>query len=61
MKKLKLGIFGFGCVGQGLYSVLNESDNFSAEIQRICIKDPSKDRPIDQGQMTKLRSEWYRT
>ena len=24
-KKLKIGLFGFGCVGQGLYHVLNNS------------------------------------
>lgn len=33
-KKLKLGLFGFGCVGQGLYHVLNETHGVKAEIKK---------------------------
>lgn len=51
-KKLKLGIFGFGVVGQGLYHVLEETKGIKAEIQRICVKDPNKNRPIDTSYFT---------
>jgi hypothetical protein len=38
-KKLKIGLFGFGCVGQGLYYVLNNSTGFKADIVKIAVKD----------------------
>ncbi len=51
-KNLKLGIFGFGVVGQGLYHVLEETKGIKAEIQRICVKDPGKKRPLDLSYFT---------
>lgn len=45
-KKLKLGLFGFGCVGQGLYGVLHKTQGVKAEIKKICIKQRNKIRPI---------------
>jgi homoserine dehydrogenase len=47
-KKLKLGLFGFGCVGQGLYHVLQETHGVKAEIKKICVKHKNKPRPIDE-------------
>ena len=47
MKNIKIGLFGFGCVGQGLYETLNNSKNFSGEIKKICIKNPDKARKLD--------------
>ncbi len=46
MKNIKIGLFGFGCVGQGLYETLNSSKNFAGEISRICIKNPNKARKL---------------
>lgn len=46
MKNLTLGIFGFGCVGQGLWKVLHETKGIRADIKKICIKHPEKQRPI---------------
>ncbi len=43
-KHLKLGVFGFGCVGQGLYHVLNETHGIKAEIKKICVKNKNKSR-----------------
>lgn len=43
---MKIGLFGFGCVGQGLWKVLHETKGVRAEIQRICIKHAEKERPI---------------
>lgn len=43
-KKLTLGIFGFGVVGEGLYKVLNLTPTLNANIKRVCIKHPGKKR-----------------
>ena len=45
-KNLKLGIFGFGVVGQGLYHVLEETKGIKAEILKICVKNPDKKRSL---------------
>jgi homoserine dehydrogenase len=44
--KLTIGLFGFGTVGQGLYTVLQNSRSVDACIKRICIKNPDKQRSI---------------
>ena len=41
-KNLKLGLFGFGVVGQGLYHVLHETKGLKAEIKKICVKTKNK-------------------
>jgi homoserine dehydrogenase len=51
-KKLKLGLFGFGCVGQGLYHVLNETHGVKAEIKKICVKNRNKPRIVDASYFT---------
>lgn len=43
-KSLRLGLFGFGCVGQGLYHVLEETQGIKAEIKKICVKHREKKR-----------------
>lgn len=45
-KKIKIGLFGFGCVGGGLYEVLNQTSLLDAEIVKIVVKDKSKKRSI---------------
>ena len=45
-KKISIGLFGFGCVGQGLYDVLNHSQGLQANIEKICVKDKNKKRKI---------------
>jgi homoserine dehydrogenase len=56
-KQINLGIFGFGCVGQGLYNVLNHTRGINATIKKICIKHPEKKRTIDASFFTTDRSE----
>jgi homoserine dehydrogenase len=56
-KKLKLGLFGFGCVGQGLYHVLHETHGVKAEIRKICVKNRHKSRPIPEHFFTWDRQE----
>lgn len=45
MSKYKIGLFGFGCVGQGLYETLAEND-LDAEIVKICVKNRNKKRDV---------------
>ncbi|GHM99021.1 hypothetical protein WSM22_05110 [Cytophagales bacterium WSM2-2] len=56
-KHLKLGVFGFGCVGQGLYHVLNETHGIKAEIKKICVKDRDKPRILDDKFFTYDKNE----
>jgi homoserine dehydrogenase len=56
-KNLKLGVFGFGCVGQGLYHVLNETKGLKAEIKKIVVKHPDKKRPIPSEYFTYDRQD----
>jgi homoserine dehydrogenase len=56
-KKLKLGLFGFGCVGQGLYHVLHETQGVKAEIKKVCVKDRHKSRPVPDSFFTYDRNE----
>lgn len=44
MKKLTIGLFGFGVVGEGIYNVLNEKTGLGCEVKYICIKHPDKKR-----------------
>jgi len=51
-KKLKIGLFGFGCVGQGLYYVLNNSTGFKADIVKIAVKNRDKKRSVTTDLIT---------
>jgi homoserine dehydrogenase len=51
-KNISVALFGFGCVGQGLYDVLNHSEVLQANIERICVKDPTKKRTVDNSLIT---------
>ncbi|MGV0831273.1 homoserine dehydrogenase [Empedobacter brevis] len=44
MKKINIGLFGFGVVGEGIYKVLEEKSQLNATIKKIVIKDSSKTR-----------------
>ncbi len=45
-KKLKIGLFGFGCVGHGLYEVLQQTPGLDAEIKTIVVKHKDKKRSL---------------
>lgn len=51
-RHLRLGLFGFGCVGQGLYHVLEETPGIKAEIKKICVKHRGKARPLSEDLFT---------
>ena len=43
-KQLNIGLFGFGVVGEGLYKVLQQTPSLKAQIKKVCIKHPGKQR-----------------
>lgn len=45
-KSLTIGLVGFGCVGQGLWEVLQQSPGLRTHIARICVKNPTKPRRL---------------
>ncbi|MVN21994.1 homoserine dehydrogenase [Mucilaginibacter arboris] len=46
-KKINIGLFGFGVVGQGLYDII-KTKNLNLEIVRFVIKNPNKKRSLPQ-------------
>ncbi|MDI1233957.1 MAG: homoserine dehydrogenase [bacterium] len=56
-KNINIGLFGFGCVGFGLYEVLLKTPGLKANINKICVKDKNKSRPIDAGYFTYDKDE----
>ena len=54
---INIGLFGFGCVGQGLYDVLRHSQGLKAEIGKICVKDRNKTRSLDSSNFTFEKNE----
>lgn len=51
-KNLNIGLFGFGCVGFGLYEVLDKTPGLKANIKNICVKDKNKAREIGAENFT---------
>lgn len=51
-KTLNIGLFGFGCVGFGLYEVLQKTPGLKANIKKICVKNPDKKREIGAENFT---------
>ncbi|MCC6684467.1 MAG: homoserine dehydrogenase, partial [Bacteroidia bacterium] len=49
---IRIGLFGFGCVGKGLYEVLHQTKGIKADIKKICVKDRNKKRSLDAACFT---------
>ena len=43
-KKLVIGLFGFGVVGEGLYRILQQTPSLNARIKKICVKHAERKR-----------------
>lgn len=43
-KRLTIGLFGFGVVGEGLYKVLKQTPSLKTTIKKVCIKNYGKKR-----------------
>ncbi len=59
MSKIKIGLYGFGVVGQGIYEVLKKSRNAHAEIVKVCVRSLEKPRRIvlPEGMLTDREEE----
>jgi homoserine dehydrogenase len=55
-KKLTIGLFGFGVVGQGLHDIIR-TKNLNIEIKKIAIKNPEKERTLPSELFTTNRDE----
>jgi homoserine dehydrogenase len=51
-KELSIGLIGFGCVGSGLYEVLNKSGLIDARVSKIVVKDRYKRRELQQDKFS---------
>ncbi|MEI6948891.1 homoserine dehydrogenase [Paraflavisolibacter sp. H34] len=56
-KKLTIGLFGFGVVGEALYQVLRQTPSLQAEIKKVCIQDSRKKRNAPPELFTTDRDE----
>jgi homoserine dehydrogenase len=56
-KKLTIGLFGFGVVGEGLYKVLQQTPSLNASIKKVCIKHPGKQRNAPEALFTTVKEE----
>lgn len=55
---IRIGLFGLGTVGTGIFEVIGKARNAHAEIRRICVRDLSKPRNVDvPGQLLTDRPE----
>lgn len=57
-EKIKIGLFGFGVVGQGLHDVILGQD-LNLEIIKIAIKNPEKKRSLDPSLFTTNHQEIF--
>ncbi len=51
-RRVKIGLFGFGCVGRGFYQIATAATNSNIEITAICVKHPGKTRSLPQDVFT---------
>jgi homoserine dehydrogenase len=51
-KKIKIGLFGFGCVGQGIFELLEQSKGINAEIVKIGVRNRDKKRTVSDDFIT---------
>ncbi len=51
-KKINIGLFGYGIVGQGVYSLFANTKSIDLNIVKICAKHPKKRRNIDLDNFT---------
>ena len=58
-KRLTIGLFGFGVVGEGLYRILQQTPSLKASIKKVCIKHPGKKRNAPEDLFTELFSQVF--
>ena len=56
-KTLRIGLFGYGIVGHGIYEILAQNSGFNVEVVKICVKDRAKERDLPMENFTFDRNE----
>jgi len=56
-KKITIGLFGFGVVGEGLYKILQQTPSLNATVKKICIKNHEKKRNAPASLFTTDKNE----
>lgn len=51
-KEIKIGLFGYGTVGKGLFEAIQKTPTLNAKIEKICIKNPQKSRNLPSEYFT---------
>lgn len=51
MSIYKIGLFGYGCVGQGFVELLQKASHLNAKVVKVCVKHPGKQRSHVPGQL----------
>lgn len=51
-KAIKIGLFGYGVVGRGVYQILESSKSLNTDIVKICAKHPDKKRDLPMDNFT---------
>ncbi|MBO6516607.1 MAG: homoserine dehydrogenase [Bacteroidia bacterium] len=54
---LKIGLFGFGVVGEGIYQVLDQKTQLGVEVKKVVIRDPGKPRNAPANLFTTDKNE----
>ena len=52
MSDVKIGLIGFGVVGQGFYNILQTNTSFNISFSKICVKQKGKRRSLPLEQFT---------
>lgn len=51
-KEIRIGLFGFGTVGRGLFELLRDVPTSNVSIKRICVRDINRDRGAERSLFT---------
>ena len=49
---LRIGLIGFGCVGQGFYDIIQQQPGLGLAVARIAVKNPDKPRSLPSDHFT---------
>ena len=54
MQYIKIGLFGYGIVGHGVYSIIQNAKTLNVEVKNICVKNKEKwyQRPWESLRLT---------
>ena len=55
MSELNVGLFGFGCVGQGFHTALQQAQSPKAKVVKIGVKNSYKERSLDAAHFSFTR------